>query len=113
MHLVCTKGFPWQRVPGLSLVVTSYGFCRDFSLQTAEKPTVNCPWVSAEGSAEEDNTAVLPHIPWHLGRVEKHGRAFHTQNTGGPTFDLSNFKIDYLFVWLILHIIQNKRSTAH
>lgn len=27
---------------GLSLLVTSYGFCGNFSLQTAERPTVNC-----------------------------------------------------------------------
>lgn len=29
------------------LLVTSYGFCRNFSLHTAEKPTVNCSQVSS------------------------------------------------------------------
>lgn len=76
MHLVCTKGFPWQRVPGLSLVVTSYGFS---GTSVCKLPRSQCP---AEGNAEEESTVVLPHIPWHLGRVKKHGRAFHTQNTG-------------------------------
>lgn len=72
-------------------------------------PVLRCP---AEGSAEEDQNSCLSLYTMapRQGQETRHSTSYTKYRE--PTFDLSSFKSDYL-VWLILHIIQNRRSTAH
>lgn len=113
MYLVCTKEYPWQRVPGLSLLVTSYGVCSTSVCRLLRSLLQTVCRRRAADRAEEDQhprSSLYTVLP-RQGRETRHSISYTKYR--GPTFDLSSFKIDYLVVWLILHIIQNKRSPEH
>lgn len=92
--LGCSKELPWWCVSGLR---TPFG---DQLWLLQELQSAHC-WeaycdlfsgVQLRAVLRKTSTVVFPYTPWHLGRVKKHGTAFHTQNTGSQhlTCQVSN-----------------------